>query len=935
MRKIYLTLAMLIFANLVFAQKYQLKNMGWKINSAQSEIAPVLSPDGKTLFFSRSPGYDPERKNRNIRFSKMDRNGRWTASKEMSRMFNNSGWNTVAGITSDGKTILLTGRYMPDGTHNGGFSMSHLKNGIWTMPMPLNIKDFPANDITQAGTLSGDGRTIIFSCNNRFGGKFLGAWDLFVTILQNDGTWSKPENLGGNINTEGFEIAPFIAPDGVTLYFSTEGRGGYGSQDIFMSRRLDDTWTKWSEPVNLGNSVNTAKWEAYFVTSDNGKVSVAGSTNNAMGKMDLFRVTLPEKLKPNRDISPLVKNRANKVNTNLEQLLSGQNVAVVKKGYVRKNRIRKKSFADKSNQKIVKNSSKRNKNQIKTIRNNKKVKSNRKVEKQQKIAKVKSKREVRLSEDNLLEEIIIDDIPEKTEQPKEKLVLAPEEKQTAAEAVETRKIHTPATARKLVIERKLENLGRNINSGLSEMAPVISPDGKTLFFARSKRNDRYNSVRDIYVASVQKNGKWAKAENIGKKINNNGWNVPCGITPDGNKILLTGEYLPNGKLKEGFSMAYMTTNGWSEPKPLKIKNMPRHMQVQAGTISPDGKVIIFPSYRQIGEEFYGTMDLYITFEESPGVWAEPINLGKVVNTEGYETSPFLAADGKSLYFSSDGHGGFGSQDIFVTTRLDNTWKSWSRPENLGAEVNSRNWEAYFTIPASGEYAYVGSRKASMGKMDLYRIKVKNAPKPEPIVIVSGKVIDSKTQKPVEAIIKYETLDLDNPYQGEAKTNPQTGEYKIALNAGSKYSFHAKADGYFGINDYINLLDLEQFLELKRNLELRPIIEGEVVRLNNIFFERGKWQLLPESAPELDKVYDLLIKYIEINIEIGGHTEVGHADKKLSQKRAESVKNYLCNKGISSERIQAVGYGNTKPINDNTTEKKRAMNRRVEFRILGK
>ena len=210
--------------------------------------------------------------------------------------------------------------------------------------------------------------------------------------------------------------------------------------------------------------------------------------------------------------------------------------------------------------------------------------------------------------------------------------------------------------------------------------------------------------------------------------------------------------------------------------------------------------------------------------------------------------------------------------------------------------------------------------------------------PEPVVLVTGKVIDTKTGKPISAKIVYQTLP-DGQEVGTAETNPQTGEYKIILPKGRKYAFHAVGKDYVAEAQNLDLTDVKNYREINgTDLKLIPLEEGQTGKLTNLFFDTGKADLRPESSPELDRIALTYTENPKLVLEIGGHTDnVGgdEANKKLSQDRADSVREYLIGKGIEPDRIQTKGYGETKPISTNDTEEGRQINRRVEFKIIKK
>lgn len=477
---------------------------------------------------------------------------------------------------------------------------------------------------------------------------------------------------------------------------------------------------------------------------------------------------------------------------------------------------------------------------------------------------------------------------------------------------------------------------REINSEYSELAPIISPDGKVLYYTRDghPNNVGIDHQQDVWFATIDSNGIFNAPQNIGQPINNIYNNFAISITPDNNSLLLGNVYVMNQTPQPGLSISHRIANGWDFPEKLQIEDYSSLSRYNSYSLGSDGKTLLLSVVR---EDSYGEHDIYASFLQENGVWSKPMNLGNTLNTVGNEVSPFLAPDGKTLYFSTNGYPGYGKNDIFVSRRLDDTWKNWSEPLNLGNKVNTKEWDAYFSTSAEGDYAYFVSSANKATNEDIFRIKLPTSAKPTSVVLISGKVINAKSGEPLGAKIIYEELPSGKEV-GVARSNPSNGEYTIALPAGKKYGFSASSEGFIAINENIDLTQLIEFKEIKKDLKLVPIEKGEKVTINNIFFEFGKFELLPESYPELNRLVKLMKSNPKLKIRIEGHTDNIGNDKNnlvLSENRTRAVKKYLVENQIDENRLQTKGYGKSKPKADNNTEEGRQQNRRVEIVILEK
>lgn len=493
---------------------------------------------------------------------------------------------------------------------------------------------------------------------------------------------------------------------------------------------------------------------------------------------------------------------------------------------------------------------------------------------------------------------------------------------------------------KLILPEKInqdvvkENLGFNVNSPYDEVSPKISADGKTLYFGRKKSPDNIGGIEDgedMWMSTTKDDRTWSKSINLGPPVNTSSVNNLISVSTDNNTLLFHAG--------DGFSFMHRTLDSWSplEDQGIHFKNESDYLE---GCLSPDGKVILFTAMLK-KNAFYNPnvkeKDIYVCIKLGDLKWSEPINTGKILNSRGDECSPFLSADGKTLYFGTDGRPGFGGTDVFMSKRLSDDWRQWSEPVNLGLGINSVGFDAYYTLPASGEYGYMVNNIKTLGLTDIVRFKLPQNLRPEPVVLVSGKVLNAKTKEAVSAAITFDDLSTGKEI-GEARSDPHQGDYKIALPSGRNYGFHANVAGFLSVNENLQLIDLKEYSEVKRDLYLVPIEIGESIQLKNVFFVQSKAQLKPESFPELDRLSQILKDNPTIEIELGGHTD-SHGDAKsnlsLSLLRVNAVKNYLVSKGIDVKRISGKGYGGTTPIAPNDTDVNRQLNRRVEFKITKK
>ncbi|MCB9234189.1 MAG: PD40 domain-containing protein [Bacteroidia bacterium] len=334
-----------------------------------------------------------------------------------------------------------------------------------------------------------------------------------------------------------------------------------------------------------------------------------------------------------------------------------------------------------------------------------------------------------------------------------------------------------------------EPLPENINSPYDEIMPVLSPDGEWLYFDRKDHPDNTPGPEndDIWVSHREADG-WGDPRKMPAPLNNKGHNFVSAVAGNGNTLLLANIYLPDGASAYGVSISRRIEGGWSDPEAQKINQFYNKNKFGEYFLSNDEKVMILAIQRI---DSYGAKDLYVSFREGDH-WTVPLHMGPEINSANTEMGPTLAPDGKTLYFSSNGFSGYGSQDIFVSKRLDDTWTHWSEPLNLGPSVNSAGWEGYLSVDGAGEYAYFSREPDSTRGTDIFRIKLVREARPESMQTFRGRAMDGGKSIPVTVIYQVE-----GGAKGEVNSVLEHGEhvFNLILPAKGKVELTLRANGY--------------------------------------------------------------------------------------------------------------------------------------------
>lgn len=510
----------------------------------------------------------------------------------------------------------------------------------------------------------------------------------------------------------------------------------------------------------------------------------------------------------------------------------------------------------------------------------------------------------------------------------------------------------------------LEMLTEEINtSDFDEIAPCVSPDGQTLYFTRvgypvfektliengknvsethggvdyeqylgniysilaaQKIQNPFNSAfnQDIWIArSVD--SQFDKIEHPAFPLNNALPNSVSTIDPTNENLIVINQFVEEGGMKKGFSKVGRDDKGnWTFPEAIEINNYHNSGPDVNVTMSKDGQVMIMALHR---EDSYGKSDLYVSLKNEEGKWSTPQNLGRKVNSPFREGTPHLSEDMKTLYFSSS-RGRKGS-DIFVQTRLDDSWSNWSAPKKFASPINSKEDDSHPYFNEATGYLYFTSKRN--GSSDIFRVQIAEAtPKG---LMVKTEIRDASIQEGlnVKVIVKkrHFTESLTT-YDGILNLNLLQGEKCLII---------IEQEGYFDFQKEITFNEdmLSEDGKYALKLDLEPIVTGARFTLQAIQFKQSEAIVLEDSYPSLDKLSRFLKRNRNIKIQIAGHTDnVGNKNALLllSEDRAATIKDYLVEKGVEASRLKTIGYGGKFPLNDNSLEHLKAKNRRVEIII---
>lgn len=493
---------------------------------------------------------------------------------------------------------------------------------------------------------------------------------------------------------------------------------------------------------------------------------------------------------------------------------------------------------------------------------------------------------------------------------------------------------------------KAENIGSTINSIDFDYAPTINLDESVLYFTSRREGttggfkDTDNKYfEDIWVTE-KINGEWTQPVNLGAPINTNQHESNIGLSPDGNTL-----YIYHTENNGDIYYSEKEDGSWSEIEPMS-KDVNTDYQETSINVSKNNSYMFFTSSRPGGQ---GQLDIYVIKRTKNRKWGKPENIGDVVNSEYNEDYPFFDQETSTLYFSSKGHNSMGGLDLFKA-KWDTINNIWSEPINLGYPINSVDDDGFYVITGKTGQAYFASfNEDSYGYTDLYKI-ISDVVETEPEVVevdvndslpeqlevfetkLMVKAFDASTRLPLDSF-EVEIQEL-----GEKETSPKdlsNNTYLLSDTLEKEYVITVNSQGYlFQSKNYLFSAGKVDD-EITLYLEARQVYVPKVLR--NVYFKFDKSTLDENYASDLDQLVNMMVSESKMTLEVAGHTDFKGSEvynTSLSQKRANSVKKYLVDKGIDSSRIIAKGYGEKYPLATNDDELEgRELNRRTEFIIL--
>ncbi len=472
------------------------------------------------------------------------------------------------------------------------------------------------------------------------------------------------------------------------------------------------------------------------------------------------------------------------------------------------------------------------------------------------------------------------------------------------------------------------------------LLPVLPADGSVCYltFKHHEFNTGgTNDMDDAWYAVRNPDGSWAEPRNIGAPLNTFTSDVIFSVSADGKTALVSGNYAKRSFIKpEGLSFSRRLADGWTKPEVIYIRQYKNNGRNYMASLSLDGRTLILSL---MGDNTEGELDLYVSHRSAvhDNVWEPPQHLGSVINTEEFESHPHLAADGKTLYFSSTREGGYGYADIYMSRRLDDTWQNWSEPVNLGERFNNEGEDGSIWLSAPGDSAYFISSTDLNSGIGVYFAELPQQFRPEPYALCSGKLSNSDLEPTMDAMVKaYAVSDTGAPIPAaNSFSSLPDGTYGFTLTRGREYLIEASSPGYPAVYTSVDLRELNDYRHIEYDFMLERQRNG-ARPLCSVYFDSKDTTLHPSQARELAKTLIPARNVEGLRIDVVGHADDLGTDRDnlmLSLKRARAVAQGLYEQGIVESMVSVRGLGEREPAQEGLDDSARQANRRVEIVLV--
>ncbi len=468
-------------------------------------------------------------------------------------------------------------------------------------------------------------------------------------------------------------------------------------------------------------------------------------------------------------------------------------------------------------------------------------------------------------------------------------------------------------------------LPESINAFQPAILPVLTVDGKLLFFDRKLHHENIggtNDLDDIWYSEYSSETSFTKPKNLGKKYNTKESNVLFSITPDGTALIYGTKQSENN-----YSLAEIDGNEFDNFISIKIDNYYNTAHNFFAYLSGDRQTLLLALKRK---DSRGKLDIYVSFRKGDSyVFSEPRNLGKTINTKQTESSPFLAYDNKTLYFSTNGRKGFGGKDLYMTRRLDDTWQNWTEPVNLGTPINTEKDDNGICLTALGDSAIVTSWDKQTMREGMYFVCLPLDLQPEPYIIVAGNVTARNM-----ILSNFDNVDIEvsndkNNHKEHYK--PRFGNKFYCLLPNDVFSpIIVRKKGFDEFGFAVNSRNLIAPKFVYYNASLSKTQKDKIV-IGKIYFNYNDEHLNTKARKQIEQAMEKIIEPDEEQVYVIGHTDTKGSEEynfELSRKRAESVKAALLKYGFKSGNVIVLYKGESEPVSE-TDEK----NRRVEIILI--